>query len=273
MLRYPGGKRKLVKPILSALEPTLVSNKTLPYLEPFLGSGAVLLEVLKRRLTNRVIINDSDPAIASIWSCVLNTPEDLCNLVSEIKPSVDLFFKLKEDYNSNAEFKYSPVELAAYKIALHQMSYSGLGSKAGGPIGGKSQTSKYKVDCRWNPQGIIKQIKGAHLLLASVEVLSGECFREDYLDVLQHFPEAIAYLDPPYYEKGPELYHHAFSQQDHEQLQRYLIGRKSPWVLSYDASPFIQNLYSKYKQLPLSVNYSINGSNYTSELLILGGAQ
>jgi len=41
------------------------------------------------------------------------------------------------------------------KLAIHQISYSGLGTKSGGPLGGKSQESIYKIDCRWSPKHIV----------------------------------------------------------------------------------------------------------------------
>lgn len=43
-------------------------------------------------------------------------------------------------------------------------------------------------------------------------------------------PGDTVYLDPPYYDAGPELYPMAFKRQDHERLREHLRGRSS-WVL------------------------------------------
>ena len=43
------------------------------------------------------------------------------------------------------------VDIGFKKLAIHQISYSGLGTMSGGPLGGAGQKSQYKIDCRWSP--------------------------------------------------------------------------------------------------------------------------
>ena len=51
------------------------------------------------------------------------------------------------------------------KIAVHQLSYSGLGLRSGGPLGGRSQASPYKIDCRWSPEYIYKKMMATRDIL------------------------------------------------------------------------------------------------------------
>lgn len=55
-LKWAGGKTQLIEPIQQQL-PTEVTNKPFTYIEPFVGSGAVLFYLLNRfpKLQNAVI--------------------------------------------------------------------------------------------------------------------------------------------------------------------------------------------------------------------------
>ena len=67
------------------------------------------------------------------------------------------------------------VDLGFKKLAIHQTSYSGLGTKSGGPLGGAEQKSRYKIDCRWSPEYICKKVDKLHDLFAAIEVRDNCC--------------------------------------------------------------------------------------------------
>jgi DNA adenine methylase len=147
------------------------------------------------------------------------------------------------------------------------MSYSGLGLKAGGPIGGKSQTSAYSVSCRWNAGSLIKKITKLRELFSRVDevvVTNVDC--QCVLNA------ELLYLDPPYYIKGNELYHHGFSQSDHENLAAALKARSAPWFLSYDDCEFVRDTYcspaTNYKVWVVPTTYTITSARKRQELLI-----
>lgn len=75
-----------------------------------------------------------------------------------------------------------------------------------------------------------------------------ETVAEDESDV----PETcFIYLDPPYYDKGPELYKFSMSHDDHVRLANALRNCKASWVLSYDDTKVIRELYSWAKFIEL----------------------
>lgn len=274
MFRYPGAKGKLKKEICSKIEQAYSNPSNTLYVEPFFGTGAVTLELIKRGSIQSALLNDYDYSIACVWNAVLKRPKELSQLITDGNPSVDLFYTLKQFFMSPTSiYDYEIEEVAARKILLHQMSYSGLGSMAGGPIGGKLQKSKYSVNCRWSPSKIISNIDLNHKILSSINLLGGKISSLDFKEVLNSLgvsKDIICYLDPPYFEKGEDLYLISFGEKEHNYLFDFLnqIGDNVKWVLSYDNHEKIRNKYSKYMIEELSVIYSINGSNYTKEILI-----
>jgi DNA adenine methylase len=146
------------------------------------------------------------------------------------------------------------------KLAIHQLSYSGLGTKSGGPLGGEKQNSDYKIDCRWSTDSICRKIFAAHSIIARHEIRTGGCTCLPF-DALIHTPgEAFLYLDPPYFVKGDDLYQIKFSSDDHRRLAQSLLTTSHHWVLSYDDCPDIHNLYAWAHREPVIMKYSITAT-------------
>jgi DNA adenine methylase len=267
--RYPGGKSKLSKIILDRL----VSKNSKIYVEPFFGGGSVGLSLMPHLPEGHGIwINDRDPGIAAIWTTVIRRPDLLKRFVDEFVPSVDSFYALKDELvkiDKLPDSDESIADLAIKKLSIHQMSYSGLGTKAGGPIGGVSQSSNYGVDCRWSPKYINKKIDKLSNLFNRFKIHENSCTCEDFSGLISSPIDGILlYLDPPYYEKGNALYQCAFTDEDHNRLANSLKQTKHLWVLSYDNCTQIKDLYSWAHLEEIAVNYTISTSRNKSELLI-----
>lgn len=264
LLRYPGGKKKLKKVLLPVLR--IYAKMDYEYREPFFGGGSFLTNLKFKRIW----INDADYALSCLWTSVAKNPEELKRRVMDFTPSVSSFYDykrrlLEKDYGQDV------TETGFIKLAIHQISYSGLGPKSGGPLGGKEQRSKYKIDCRWNPDYICKKIDSIHSYFNSIELLRGECTSEDFLYLIKEpagDKKVVLYLDPPYYEKGEELYQHSFGEEDHQRLMESLKLTGHKWFLSYDDCPEIRDMYKWAKIFPVQVNYTINGSFTKPEVVI-----
>ena len=272
--RYPGGKRKLRKPILAAIQDMVHTHNLTEYREPFFGGGAIGLEVLEKiPAIQHIAINDFDPAVASLWTAVIQYPEELIQKVKTFLPSVQAFNLFKSELLklNTAPLQNNPAEIlnvALMKLALHQMSYSGLGTMAGGPMGGQNPTDPTAIACRWSPAHLEKEILKASALLASRTVTTGGCMSQDFSALFAGDP-AMIYLDPPYFDQGGNLYQHAFSTKDHVRLASQLKETDHQWLLSYDDCPSIRALYAGWATIQtIQMTCTINGSNLKSELLI-----
>jgi len=254
--RYPGGKNKIKSIIIDKLNS--LYKPGVEYIEPFFGGGSIGLNCAFHKMW----INDKDIGIYSLWFSVIHTPNKLNELIWGFRPSVDVFYQYKEDLLSNKQ--HDILQLAFKKLVVHQLSYSGLGVKSGGPLGGKAQNSKYKIDCRWSPDYICKKIDIIHNNLAKKDV---KCTCQDF-STLVDIPNSLLYLDPPYWEKGKDLYQEWFTPKNHGRLCDMLKKTPNKWVLSYDDCSYIRELYNWAKIEEITVNYNIKTSRTRTELLI-----
>lgn len=251
LLRYPGGKSR------GALSRTIIDFIRARYEggsfgELFFGGGGITFHLLKAHAIERLVINDLDPAIAKLWSKVITRPSDLIRAVRDFTPSVEAFVSAKKRLLSGHGSAFD-------MLVANRLSHCGRGVLAG-PQGGYRQDGQYKIDCRWNARSLMVEIETAHGLLTSVPV---QCSNKHY----SKFNCNFMYLDPPYFEKGDDLYPCAFTVNDHIDLAKFVSSREN-WVLSYNNHPFVRSLYSDYKRVTQSV--AGNGGNKPdSELIIL----
>lgn len=277
--RYPGGKAKLSKPILQKIQEITKGKEITTYLEPFFGGGSIGLKVLEENIfpnLQTVALNDYDFGIWCLWDSVYRDPEKLKRLVSDFTPTVEAFYDFKDKLLNN-RFKFPIVEIGFMKLAIHQMSYSGLGTKAGGPIGGVKQASKYGVNCRWSPNSILKKIDKYHELFCRYKILTWVNDFEEFLFAYAS-ENSFAYIDPPYFGKGNDLYQFSFNaprqpfsrprEEDHSRLANQLKTLNGLWLLSYDDCPEIRELYSWATIEEISVIYTIKTARTKNELLI-----
>lgn len=264
--RYPGGKSKLSDTIISRLKEMCPSPTV--YREPFFGGGSIGIQVLDSFSVENVWLNDLDIGIYCLWKSVVSYPNEFKELIRQFTPSVDSFYNFRSDLLS---LKKSPtieteiVQIGFKKLVTHQISYSGLGTKSGGPLGGADQKSKYKINCRWNGNRLIKKVDALNLKLKNVNIT---CL--DFESLLsEKMPNGtLIYLDPPYFLKGNVLYQFGFCESDHVRLAALLKQCKTPWLLSYDDCDEIRDLYSWAKQDVIGINYTITSSRKKNELLI-----
>lgn len=237
LIRYPGSKDKHLRLLAPYLDEGVQESRTV--VEPFAGTAAITFKLLAGKQVDSYHINDIDSGLASLWLAVREQVEELKTLVLRYEPNVADFYEFKEELGQGQRLNpEAALQTGFKKLVLHQISYSGLGGKAGGPLGGRHQRSAYGVDCRWNPNRLLKGIEHCHELLNSVD---GKITSSSWESVLDSTPsDSFIYLDPPYYDKGQELY--LAGRLDHDLLAKRLRDF-STWVLSYDDVDEVRALY------------------------------
>ena len=261
--RFPGSKNKLLSIISSYLFP-LVESKEI-FLDVFVGGGSVLLHVAENfPYLKHLFANDKDPFVANFWKVVSdsNRVESL-KLMLKVEPTIDLYYKLRESQPEDE------IESAYRAIFFNRTSFSGDMRRGASPIGGRKQSSVYKIGCRYNYNALIKKIDQCHNLLHDRLIVENLPVSDI---VLMESKNTAVYLDPPYYVKGKMLYEMSMKKEEHEALAERL-RKLDNWVLSYDNCKEITDLYSWSDIEPLDVRYCIQGKktswNETKEILII----
>ena len=79
----------------------------------------------------------------------------------------------------------------------------------------------------------------------------------------------MIYFDPPYYEKGRELYLNFFTHNDHVRIRSEIEQlRDIDWVITYDDCPEILDLYSGHICRRMQWNYSAATKRTVNEIVI-----
>lgn len=262
-LRYPGGKQKLFK---STKE--LILKNTLPlctYIEPFAGGCGLALALLIKGVVNNIVLNDIDPSIYSFWHAILYNTDEFCRMIESTPVNIDEWYKQKDiqlDKSSS-----SLLDLGFSTFFLNRTNRSGI--ITGGVMGGKDQQGKYKIDCRFNKDNLIKRIRKISSYKDSIEFYNMDAV--DFInEIIPDKPDnSFIFLDPPYYKKGPGLYENHYQHQDHLNLSTEITSKiRQPWIVTYDNVEPIRSFYSGYIQQGYDLNYSAQKKYVGKEIMI-----
>lgn len=236
-LRYPGGK-SCIFPFVSQFfyENDLVG---IEYAEPYAGGAGLALRLLFEGYVSNIHINDYDPAIYSLWKTILFKSDDFCNWIEDVDIDIKNWLYYKE---RQSDYSQDSFELAKAVFFLNRTNVSGV--IKGGVIGGVNQQGKYKIHVRFNKKELINRIKKIASQKDRIQLShdDGICFLKR---MNRKRSDIFIYLDPPYYQKGADLYMNFYIDKDHQELSAYVHKLKKKWMISYDKNDFILNLYSK----------------------------
>jgi DNA adenine methylase len=76
------------------------------------------------------------------------------------------------------------------------------------------------------------------------------------------------FIDPPYFNKGADLYTSFYQADDHTALAKLMLGYNLPWVVTYDDTPEIRKLYRSRRRFLFDIKYSLQEKRVGSEVLI-----
>ena len=241
-LRYPGGKN-CIFPFMSKFfyENDLVG---IPYAEPYAGGAGLALHLLIEGFVSKIYINDLDPCIYLFWKAILNRTDEFCKWIDSVPVNLDTWRYYKEKYKEGVDV--DEFEIAKCTFYLNRTNISGV--LDAGPIGGYSQTAKYKIDARFNKKYLIKKIRIIESRKRDI-LLSNYDGIEFIKSLNRKHSDVFIYLDPPYVEKGHFLYMNCFKEEDHIQLSRFVSKIKKKWMVSYDMNNLILRSYSKWNMI------------------------
>lgn len=196
-LKWAGGKTQLLSVIDGMLPSSFSEHKSLTYVEPFVGGGAVLFYLLQKYPNiSKAVINDINPHLIHTYKAIKSFPEELILKLSEIQSEYRAldseearkiyFLKVRERFN-NVELAL--IEDAAYMIFLNRTCFNGLYRENSN---GMFNVSFGKYD---NPTILDETlIRMDSEILQKVEILCGDFSQVE----TQISGYAFIYFDPPY---------------------------------------------------------------------------
>lgn len=254
-LRYPGGKGKVSKYFKEIFIANSLCDGT--YVEPYAGGASVALSLLFSEYASKIIINDKDRSIFAFWHSVLNKTEELCKLIKDC--TVDVQNWEAQRYIQKNKSDFDLLTLGFSTFFLNRVNRSGI--IMAGIIGGKEQNGSWKIDARFNKDDLIRRIQRIADYSDRIEL-----YNKDAIQLIRKVEPTLPsrsfyYLDPPYYEKGSFLYMNHYQIEDHSKIADLMTSiNRRKWVVSYDSVKPIRKLYSEFRQIQYSINYSASQS-------------
>lgn len=261
-LRYPGGKGKLEPFMELLIRQTGHLGGT--YVEPFAGGAGIALELLEKGIVSDIVINDLDKGIYSFWRAILTETDRFINDIRNVELSIDEWNRQREIIDDCSRYSY---ELGFATFYLNRTNRSGI--IKGGVIGGIEQAGNWRMDARFNREALIERIvkiasRKKHIHLYNKDVNS---FIQNYLPKYQQ--NAFVYFDPPYFDKGKQLYLNFFSYDDHVRIERMINNQVNcDWVITYDDVQEIADIYQNHILRRFDLNYSAAVKRKASEIII-----
>lgn len=140
-LKWAGGKTQLLEQLRANYPQELKDGGITRYVEPFLGGGAVFLDVMQRSEISEVYLYDINPELIVAYTAVQRDPAGLIARLTEYRQQylekddtgrTEFFYGRREHYNgqkATINFEtFSPawVERTADLIFLNKTCYNGL---------------------------------------------------------------------------------------------------------------------------------------------------
>ena len=282
-LKWAGGKTQLI----SEIEKNLPNSTIDTYVEPFVGSGAVLFWVLGEfSQLKKAIVNDINEDLINTYKTIKSTPEEL---ISILKILQDEYHSLENNTNKKKEYYYQKRELfnnrkqsqtehSALFIFLNRTCFNGLyrvnrKNEFNVPMG------SYKKPTICDKSNILAVSEA----LQKVELLCG-----DFEQTVNYTTSnTLFYFDPPYKPLSETSSFNSYAKDefdDEEQIRLKNFCDKldslgHSWILSNSdvkgkntEDNFFDDLYSDFTIKRVDAKRSINANpakrGFLKELLI-----
>ncbi len=261
-LRYPGGKGKLYKTVLTIMEYNNLIGGT--YVEPFAGGSGLAIKLLLKNKVKRIILNDKDPAIFCFWYAVLNHTEDFCKKIDETPVTIEEWKNQKSIFNLGQE-NSTLLDYAFSVFFLNRTNVSGI--LKGGVIGGREQDGNYKINARYNKQELKKRIRNIAKNKNRIIIFNLDANELILGDYLKYYKKVFINFDPPYVKKGSQLYMNFFKEDDHIRLFKNIKKISKKWIVTYDICDLISDLYKNYRYEYIDIRYSAKQKKKAKEYM------
>lgn len=248
-LRYPGGKSRAIKYIIPMIKKVSFTE----YREPFIGGGSVFLAVKQNiRNIDKFWINDINYDLYCFWKILKNKPDELCCAIMDIKNNWENGRELYNYYMQDAN--YTEFERAVRFFVLNRITFSGTVDS-----GGYSEQAFKK---RFTISSIERMKKMNSLLTDDVFITNYDYEKVIFKNTDEDDNNVFIFLDPPYFKsRKSRLYGkngHLHQTFDHERFAKNMKKCKYKWLITYDDSPEIRELFDFANIEEFTLQYGMN---------------
>ena len=248
-LRYPGGKSRAVE-IIAKLIPNFDEFR-----EPFLGGGSVFVYVKQRYPNKKFWVNDLYAELYKFWLMTQKDVNVLIDKIYEWRKDYPIGKELFQFLNKNMT-DFNDLERAAAFFIFNRISFSGTtlsgGYSEGAFTGRFTETSIKRLN------DFAKVINGSLIT------------NHDYEELVKKEGENVfIFLDPPYYSATKSaLYgkngnlHKSF---DHKRFAENMKNCRHKWLITYDDSEYIRDLFSFANIIPWNLTYGMRNITENSD--------
>lgn len=290
-VKWAGGKNKLIPQMEQYYPKELKENKIDVYIEPFVGGGAILMDILKKYNIKKAYAFDINKNLINCYNIIKDKVE---SLVLELKKLEEEYLKLDDEnrkeyyydirkkYNSiNIENENEALEKTTYFIFLNKTCFNGLyrenrRGQFNVPIG------KYKNPTICDEENLIELSK----LIKNVTFINGD-YRESYKYIEEN---TFIYFDPPYRPINKTSSFTSYSKEDFNDENQKKLGEyfrkindnnSNVKLMLSNSNPknnnekddFFEQIYNGLKINEIKANRMINSNKEKrgkiSELLII----
>lgn len=252
-VKWAGGKTQL----LDRLRPRMPAAYE-RYYEPFLGGGALLLDVQPEL----AVINDTNEQLLNVYRQLKRNAEaviDAVNALDADSCDADRYKVAREKYNAKIKARELDAECAALMIWINKHCFNGLyrvNSKGLFNVPYNQRAGGASIDAA-NLRNI-----GLYLRSGDIEIRQGD-FEDACRDVA---PGDFVYFDSPYVPVSEtanftDYTKEGFSLEDHRRLAalfRKLAVQGTKVMLSNHDVPLVHELYSGFTIEEVDVRRAIN---------------
>ncbi|MCA9111730.1 MAG: DNA adenine methylase [Planctomycetaceae bacterium] len=238
------------------------------YFEPYAGGAGAALALLDCGAVSKVHLNDRDARIFAFWRAAINQTSEMIDRVMSVPLNIGEWEKQRAI--CRAPSRHSQLDVGFAAFYMNRCNRSGVLTGAG-PIGGLAQQGKWRLDVRFYRSELARRLAtiGRNRKKIVVTRLDAIEFLKQRLPRGPMRRESFVYLDPPYVVKGKRLYLNAYEERDHKTLADYMLKQQVlPWIMSYDDTPLVRNLYRSASLAMLTIDYKLHNKRSADELVI-----
>ena len=260
LLRYPGGKTWLVPHVRAWLGSSRPAPSLL--LEPFAGGGIVSLTAVMEGLVSRCLMAEIDRDVAAFWHAALRHRMELKEYIRAFNPTRESVYELAETIPKDV------MEHGFRTLVLNRTRRGGI--LAPGAALSKSGENGKGVGSRWYPDTLIRRLDNIGDYVDRITFCETDGVQLLETVLAEGRSDIAVFVDPPYTaggkKAGARLYSH--SDLDHERVFAALNRTNANFLMTYDYSPEIVALVSKYDFCAVRVRMKNTHHDMLTELVI-----